>query len=56
MMYILIIISHKKNVVKKDKSQTYEISCKDYRVATISSSYLTVIGVIIQSLKLIGLF
>ena len=45
-----------KNVVKKvEKSAylklTYRLSGNDYRVTTISNSYLTVLGIIIQSLK-----
>ena len=30
---------------------TYGLSCNDYRVATLSKSYLTVIGIIMQGLK-----
>ncbi len=30
----------------------YRLSCNDYRVAKLSNSYLTVIGIIMQSLNL----
>ena len=50
-----------KFVVKKSKKYacfkwTYGIYGKDYRVAALSLSYLTVIEIIMQSLKAIGQF
>ena len=54
----MITISHKK-IVKKVENQLVlnENSGKDYRVATLPpKSYLTVIGICMQSLKSIGQF
>ena len=56
-----IITSHKKIVVIKLKKSTclkwtYGLSVNDYRVALLSNSYLASIGILMQSLKSIGLF
>ena len=55
-----MILSHKKNVVTKNIKKTrlkwtYGHSGNDYRVPTLSKSYLTTTG-IMQSLKSIGQF
>ena len=52
---------HVKNVCKNVKNQhvlnwTYGLLGKNYRVATLSTFYLTVSGIIIPSLKVIGQF
>ena len=44
----LLYISYKKKFVKKVE---HHVSRNDYRVATLSKSYLIVIGFIMQSLK-----
>ena len=55
------LLDHKKFVVKKAKKSTclkwtYGHSGNDYRVATLSESYLTTTGITMQSLKSIGQF
>ena len=40
-----------KNLLSEKLKWTYELSSNDYRVGTLSKSYLTVTGIIIQSLK-----
>ena len=54
-------LDHKKFVVKKVKKSTclkwtYGHSGNDYRVATLSKSYLITTGITMQSLKSIGQF
>ena len=55
-----IILTYKNLLPNSKKSAcikwTYGLSGNDYSVAALSKSYLTVIGIIMQSLKSIGQF
>ena len=49
----MIIVSYKKLMLKNETrfKWTYGFSGNDYKVATLTKSYLTVIGITMQSLK-----
>ena len=65
LFFVVLGISIKNQIILFDKNvhiqkvknqQTYWHSCNDYRVATLSKSYQTTAGIIMQSLKSIGQF
>ena len=58
---LYIYIKQEQNIIeskitRQDVVECKQLSCNDYRVATLLKSYLTAIRIIMQSLKSIGEF